>query len=284
MRRSFAIPVCVSVAVLAALAPTGVRAQSADVALCDRVAADPSDPDKPADIRGVTEVALSDVPTAVKYCKIASGSKNATVARRALYQLGRAYAADSHWPEAIGLWRKAADKGSTTAMVELGVLFGNGVAVPKDEAEARRLFERAAELGNPRGTINLVALGGGASAGSDPVKTRAMLTRAAQGNSAEAQFQLGLMMAQGAGGPKDDSGARGMFERAAAQNHAGALEQMGEFAETGRGGAKDSDAAKTYYERSAALGNEDARAALKRLSCPFTIKDKRGGFVTDLCF
>jgi uncharacterized protein len=62
------------------------------------------------------------------------------------------------------------------------------------------------------------------------------------------------------------------------------LERMGAFAESGRGGPKDTDAAKAYYERAAALGNEDAKAELKRLQCPYVIKDKRGAFVTNLCF
>jgi len=85
-----------------------------------------------------------DVATAIKFCKIA-----APAARRALYQLGRAYAANRQTPEAIGAWRKAADKGSTSAMVELGVLYGTGAGVPADEAQARKLFERAADAGRP---------------------------------------------------------------------------------------------------------------------------------------
>ena len=59
---------------------------------------------------------------------------------------------------------------------------------------------------------------------------------------------------------------------------------MGEFAQDGRGGPKDTDAAKAYYEKAAALGDEDAKAALKRLECPYAIKDKRGNLVTNLCF
>ena len=43
-------------------------------------------------------------------------------------------------------------------------------------------------------------------------------------------------------------------------------------------------AAKAYYERAAALGDEDAKKALKRMECPYAIKDKRGNFVTNLCF
>jgi TPR repeat protein len=254
------------------------RAQSADLVLCDRLAADPADPDKPADVKGTPDVAPSDVATAIKFCRIASNSS-----RRALYQLGRAYAANRQLPEAIGAWRKAADRGSTSAMVELGVLYGTGAGVARDEAQARKLFERAAEAGNPRGVTNLPALSGGGGAPSDPVRARELLVKAAETN-AEAQYQLGLMMADGTGGAKDDVGARGLFEKAAAQNHAGALERMGAFTQQGRGGPKDSDAAKAYYQRAAALGDEDAKKALKRMECPYAIKDKRGNLVTNLCF
>jgi TPR repeat protein len=260
------------------LAPTLAQAQSADLVLCDRLVADPADPDKPADVKGVADVAPSDIATAIKYCRTASGSS-----RRAMYQLGRAYAANRQLPEAMAAWRKAADKGSTSAMVELGVLYGTGSGVARDEAQARKLFERAAEAGNPRGVTNLAALGGGGVASSDPARARQLLAKAAETN-AEAQYQLGLMMEEGTGGPADDAAARALFEKAAAQNHPGALERMGAFSQSGRGGPKDSDAAKAYYEKAAALGNEDAKKALERARCPYVIKDKRGNVVTNLCF
>jgi TPR repeat protein len=97
--------------------PPTAHAQSADLVLCDRVAADPGDPDKPKDIAGVPAIAPSDIAIAIKYCKIAAASS-----RRALYELGRAYAANKQMTEATAAWRKAADKGSTSAMVELGAL------------------------------------------------------------------------------------------------------------------------------------------------------------------
>jgi TPR repeat protein len=267
---------------------SSAQAQSADLVLCDRVAADPSDPDKPKDVQGVREIAQSDIATAIKFCRVASAAS-----RRALYQLGRAYAANQQMPEAISAYRKAADKGSTSAMVELGVLLATGSGVAKDEAQARKLFERAAAGGNPRGATNLAALpsSGGApsdpaKAGtpSDPVKARALLAKAAETNSAEAQYQLGLMSADGIGGPQDDVAARALFEKAAAQGHPGALERAGAFAQSGRGGPQDANAAKAYYEKAAALGNEDAKAALERARCPYVIKDKRGNLVTTLCF
>jgi TPR repeat protein len=283
MKRSGAVSIACSfsVGLLAqTIAPfhSSAPAQSADLVLCDRLAADPTDPDKPADVKGTRDIAPSDVATAIKFCRVASA-----VSRRALYELGRAYAANQQLPDAIGAYRKAADKGSTSAMVELGVLLATGSGVPRDQAQARALFERAAAAGNPRGATNLMALTESGVA-SDPAQARALLSRAAATNSPEAQYQLGLMTADGIGGPKDEVAARALFERAAAQGHPGALERMGAFAQGGRGGPQDSSAAKAYYEKAAALGNEDAKAALQRVECPYVMKDKRGNVVTNLCF
>jgi uncharacterized protein len=276
---SFVCSFGVGVLVLAGAAVHSLaREQSADLVLCDRLAADPTDPDRPAGVAGVAEIAAADVATAIKFCRMAAAGS-----RRALYELGRAHAANRQWPEAIGAYRKAADKGSTSAMVELGLLLAAGSGVAKDEAQARELFERAARAGNPRGATNLVAISANGGAPSDPVEARALLSRTAETNSPEAQFQLGLMLANGVGGPKDDVAARALFEKAAAQGHADALDWMGSFAENGRGGPQDANAAKAYYEKAAALGNEDAKTALRRLKCPWVLKDKRGNVLTDIC-
>jgi uncharacterized protein len=283
-RRSAAISIiCGFGAGLSVLVSASVGSLAGDLSaalvLCDRIAADPTDPDKPADVKGVTEIAPSDVATAIKFCKIA-----APAARRALYQLGRAYAANRQLADAIGAYRKAADKGSTGAMVELGLLLAIGTGAPKDEAQARELFERAAKGGNPRGVTNLTAIATNGGTAVNPIDARELLSRSAQMNSPEAQFQLGLMLANGVGGPKDDVAARALFEKAAAQNHPDALDWAGSFAESGRGGPQDANAAKAYYEKAAALGNEDAKAALHRLRCPWVAKDKRGEVLTDFCF
>jgi uncharacterized protein len=255
------------------------HAQSADLVLCDRLAAEPNDPDKPHDVAGTASIAPSDIATAIKFCKIASAGS-----RRALYQLGRAYAANRQLPEALSAYRKAADKGSTSAMVELGVMYGTGTGVAKDPAEARKLFERAAKGGNVRAVGNLAALPGGGGTPSDPVEARALLSKAAEANSAEAQFELGLMMAEGTGGAKDDVAARALFEKAAAQGNADAMLWMGAFAQIGRGGPPDASVAKTYYQKAAALGNEEAKVRLKRMECPYALKDKRGNVWSNLCF
>jgi len=255
------------------------QAQSAQQALCDRLAADPADPDKPPDVKGVVRIESADIPTAIKFCKSASASS-----RRALYQLGRAYAAGAQMPPAVAAYRKAAEKGSTAAMVELAILLATGNGVAKNADEARKLLTRAAQSGNPAAAVKLTALATGDAGASDPAQARALLAQAAEANSAEAQFQLAMMMAEGVGGPKDEVAARAWLERAAAQGHPDALDWMGSFAENGRGGPKDEAAAKAYYEKAAALGNEDAKAALERIKCPYILKDKRGNVMTHLCF
>ena len=278
-KRSSVISIVCGISLLAfALAAhCPARAQSADLVLCDRLAAHPDDPDRPKDVKGVSEIAPSDVATALKFCKVAAAGS-----RRALYELGRAYAANKQMPEAVASYRKAADKGSTSAMVELGVLLGTGSGVAKDPAEARKLFERAAKEGNARGVSNLAAFNGGAS--SNPAEARALLAKAAEANSPDAQFQLAMMMAEGNGGPQDDVAARALFEKAAAQGHSDAMVWSGAFAQLGRGGAQDSGLAKSYFEKAAALGNEEAKARLKQIQCPYVLKDKRGKVMTNLCF
>jgi TPR repeat protein len=289
IKRSGAVPIACGFGIgLLALTGASVHspahAQSADLVLCDRLAADPADPDRPADIKGIPDIAPTDVATAIKFCKVASAAKAPAASRRALYELGRAYAANQQLPEAISAFRKAADKGSTAAMVELGMHLAAGSGVARDEAQVRKLFERAAAAGNPRGATNLAALSTGAGTSSHPVDARALLVKAAETNSAEAQFQLGVMMANGVGGPKDDMAARALFEKAAAQNHPDALDWMGNFAESGRGGPEDRDAAKVYYEKAAALGNDDAKTALERMKCPVVLTTKKGEVWSHLCF
>ena len=92
VKRSDAAPAACALCIILMLAVgfcSSANAQSADLVLCDRIAADPADPDKPADVKGTAEIAQSDIATAIKFCKTASASS-----RRALYELGRAYAAN----------------------------------------------------------------------------------------------------------------------------------------------------------------------------------------------
>ena len=81
---------------------------------------------------------------------------------------------------------------------------------------------------------------------------------AAQGN-AEAQYNLGVLYANGNGGPQDYAIARGWYEKAAAQGYAGAQNNLGILYEHGWGVPQDYAMAQQWWEKAAAQGNAEAQ-------------------------
>jgi hypothetical protein len=142
-----------AIGVVVAMSAAAALAQSTDGATCDRLAAYPDDPDKPADVAGNYEIPRDEIATALKACKAAAGTPDAP--RRIWFELGRAYEFSRRPAEGAKAYRKAIDAGSTSAMVGLGGLYAKGKGVKADPAEARKLFEQAATAGNPLGMINL---------------------------------------------------------------------------------------------------------------------------------
>jgi TPR repeat protein len=160
-------------------------------------------------------------------------------------------------------------------MIGLGVMLGT-------RRRRRQGSPTGAGVVRARGIANLAALNGGTPTNS--AEPRALLEKSAKANSAEAEFQLGLMAANGTGGPQDYAAARALFEKAAEQGHAEAMVWFGAFAQLGRGGPEGKKLAKSYFEKAAALGNEEARKRLKQIECPYVLKDKKGETLTNLCF
>src|SRR5258708_18990580 len=78
--------------------------------------------------------------------------------------------------------------------VELGVLYGTGAGVARDEAQARKLLERAAEAGNPRAVGNLAALGGGAGAAANSARGRGLLRSGEHTSELQSPDQLGCRL------------------------------------------------------------------------------------------
>jgi hypothetical protein len=76
MKRPGAVSIALiaSLGLMPGLTPLHAHAQSADLVLCDRVAAAPDDPDRPKDVAGAPAIAPSDIAIAIKYCRVASAS------------------------------------------------------------------------------------------------------------------------------------------------------------------------------------------------------------------
>ena len=84
----------------------------------------------------------------------------------------------------------------------------------------------------------------------------------AKQGQAVAQYNLGLLYANGQGVPKDDAQARQWYEKAANQEHAGAQVNLGSLYDYGRGGPQDFKMAVRWYSRSANQGNDLAQRRL----------------------
>jgi uncharacterized caspase-like protein len=98
-------------------------ADSGLIGACDQLAAAPEDPDRPPAIKGVELNQISS-PRAIPACQAAVQAEPGN--RRALFQLGRGFAAGGAYSEARRWYEKAAALGNAVAMRGLGFLNDTG--------------------------------------------------------------------------------------------------------------------------------------------------------------
>jgi TPR repeat protein len=127
-------------------------------------------------------------------------------------------------------------------MVSLALLMETGDGVPKDEAGALALYQKAADLGSPDAAINLaVALLQGTGIAQDQARGLALLQEASSAGAAIATFNLGVLAQQGSFGQPSD--ALALFERAAREGEPRAYRAAAALLDAGSGVARDPDAA-----------------------------------------
>ncbi len=97
---------------------------------------------------------------------------------------------------------------------------------------------------------------------NDPEMAAGWFFRAAEQGYADAQFNLGLLYANGEGVPQDMHQAAELFRKAAEQGHVDAQNNLGALYFTGEGVERDEKKAIEWFEKAAAQGNEEARANL----------------------
>ncbi|MBP6058457.1 MAG: sel1 repeat family protein [Nitrosomonas sp.] len=97
---------------------------------------------------------------------------------------------------------------------------------------------------------------------NDPELAAGWFFRAAEQGFADAQFNLGLMYANGEGVEQDMTQAVELFKKAAEQGHVDAQNNLGAMYFTGEGVGRDEKKAIEWFEKAAAQGNVDAQANL----------------------
>ncbi|MDF0584172.1 caspase family protein [Bradyrhizobium yuanmingense] len=162
--------------------------------------------------------------------------------------------------EALDLYRTAALKGNPTGQYALGLAYRDGVGMRKNEKEAVKFFQKAAEAGLPAAQAALADMhergGGGLPYGNYKEAARLFGEAAAQGD-AYAMSRLGRYYYRGYGGLKtDQTKAVELFKKAAAQGNGFAMAYLGYAYLNGRGGLSQSkDLARQYFQNSAAAGD-----------------------------
>ena len=105
---------------------------------------------------------------------------------------------------AMRVLRPLAEQGLAAAQFNLGLLYANGQGMPKDDAQARQWYEKAAAQGHPEAQVNLGILLVYGRGVTQDYKIAAYWLRlsANQGNDL-AQRKLGLMYERGDGVQQD---------------------------------------------------------------------------------
>ena len=143
------------------------------------------------------------------------------------------------WAVARRWYGVAAAQGGAQAQLVAGLLADQGLGGPVDRAQAEAWFRAAAET-LPEAQLALGRLL--TETGALP-EAAIWLERAALAGLPEAQFNLAIALAQGAGLAPDPAAARGWYLRAARAGHAGAARNLSLMQARGQGGAQSFRAA-----------------------------------------
>jgi len=122
------------------------------------------------------------------------------------------------YAEAMAWWRKAAAQGDSDAQASVGVLYRNGLGVPKDYAQTMDWFRKSAAQENARAEDNIgILYRDGWGVPRDYAQAMDWFRKSAAHGYAPAEDNIGALYANGWGVPRDDAEARAWMTKAAAQ-------------------------------------------------------------------
>lgn len=169
------------------------------------------------------------------------------------YGNGRGVSKDD--TKAVYWFRKAAEQGSADAQRNLGISLRYGRGTAKDEVQAVGWFRKAAEQGNAGAQTSLgLAYEKGSGVGKNDELAVQWFQKAAAQGDADAQNHLGIAFRNGHGIRKDDAKAVYWFRLAAEQGDGSAQYNLGLAYAIGEGIPKDETQAASWYQKAAAQG------------------------------
>lgn len=139
-----------------------------------------------------------------------------------------------------------------------------GIGVPKNGAEVRRWYAKAADVGfTPAANLLGMAFLTGYGGGRDVAKARASLQQAGEEGYLPALYELGRLYYNGEEGlPKDYKMAGAYFSAAAKAGHVESIYAAARMYDLGYGVAPDQQRAMSLYKQAAVKGHPAAEGAL----------------------
>jgi TPR repeat protein len=158
-------------------------------------------------------------------------------------------------------WKAAAEAGHAEAQFDLGVLYAQGLGVPRDLTEAERWYRKSAEQGNSEAEF---ALGQMYSRGWGVPRDQADALRWLQmANSPDTDGPpTDWTAVEGYGVPQDQEQAAYWYGLAAAKGHAEAQYNLGRLYANGQGVPHDEEHAVLWLRASATQGYAPAQARM----------------------
>lgn len=162
---------------------------------------------------------------------------------------------------------------TTTAMINIGLIYEHGNGVPLDYTEAMSWYRKAAQLGDAQAQFNIALLyQEGEGVKQDYSEAIAWYRKAAEQGHAAAQNNLATMYNDGHGVKQDRVEALGWFQKAAEQGLAIAQSNLAAMYANGTGIKKNKTKAIQWYKKAAEQGHETAIEALKNLTRKTKVK------------
>jgi TPR repeat protein len=144
----------------------------------------------------------------------------------------------------------------------LSTLYDSGNGLPQDDAQSAHWEQQAAEQGHPYAQANLCFR---LHAAKNYAEAFTWCQRAADGNLAWAQYNLGLLYHNGEGVGPDDAEAAHWYRLAATQGFADAQQALADLFYLGQGVQRSYTQAAAWYRKAADQGNAKAQYQLGHL-------------------
>jgi TPR repeat protein len=164
------------------------------------------------------------------------------------------------------IWaQKASDAGDSRGLLYLGKIWMEGLGVSTDLAKATTYLSRADAAGDAKAARYLGLIN---SRTGDDTGAAKWFTKGAEGGDITSQYYLGRAYESGHGVTQDYAAAMTWYAASAARGDIIASDGMVGMAglfERGDGVEQDLVRAKALYQQAADLGNETAKAAIRRL-------------------